>query len=132
MSLLLLDTTFLIDTERIGGVPDGVIGDDDSVAVAAITIAEILAGVHVAEGKRRSARQRFASRILDEIPVIPYDTAVAAAHAVLLAEVRRSGRPRGAHDLIVAATACATARTVITADAAAFAGLAGVEARSHR
>ncbi len=48
------------------------------------------------------------------------------------AEVRRSGRPRGAHDLIVAATARATARTVITADAAAFAGLAGVEARPHR
>ena len=132
MSLLLLDTTFLIDAERIGGVPDGVIGDDDNVAVAAITIAEILAGAHLADGRRRSTRQRFASRILDEIPVIPYDTAIAAAHAELLAEVRRSGRPRGAHDLIVAATARATGRTVITADAAAFTGLAGVKARLHR
>ena len=50
----------------------------------------------------------------------------------LLAEVRRSGRPRGAHNLIVAATARATTRTVITADPAAFTGLAGVEARLHR
>lgn len=113
-------------------MPEGVIGDDDNVAVAAITIAEILAGAHLADGRRRSARQRFTSRVLAEIPVIPYDTAVAAAHAELLAEVRRSGRPRGAHDLIVAATARATGRTVITADAAAFTGLAGVEARPHR
>jgi len=132
LSLLLLDTTFLINAERIGGLPEGAIGDDDNVAVAAITIAELLAGVHLAQGKRRSARQRLASRVLDEIPVIPYDTAVASAHAGLLAEARRSGRPRGAHDLIIAATARATGRTVITAGTNAFTGLPGVEARPYR
>jgi tRNA(fMet)-specific endonuclease VapC len=132
LSLLLLDTTFLIDAERKGGVPEGAIYDKDNVAVAAITIAELLAGAQLAQGKRRSSRQQFVSRVLDEIPMIPYDTPIAAAHAGLLAEVRRSGRPRGAHDLIVAATARATARIVVTADASAFTGLAGVEVRSHR
>jgi tRNA(fMet)-specific endonuclease VapC len=113
-------------------VPEGVIGDHDHVAVSAITIAELLAGAYLAQGKRRSARQRFASRVLDEIPVVPYDTPGASAHARLLAEERRSGRPRGAHDLIIAATARATGRTVITADATAFAGLTGVAARPYR
>jgi len=100
--------------------------------VAAVTIAELMAGVHVAQGARRAARRRFVSRILDEIPVISYDLVVAAAHGELLGTVRRSGRPRGAHDLIIAATARATHRTVITADLSAFAGLSGVACRSHR
>jgi len=58
--------------------------------------------------------------------------AVAEAHAQLLAEVRAQGRPRGAHDLIIAATARAFDRTVLSADATAFRDLAGVTARSHR
>jgi tRNA(fMet)-specific endonuclease VapC len=54
---------------------------------------------------------------------------VAAAHVRLPAHVRRIGRPRGAHDLIIAATAAATGRTVLSSDAsAAFADLPGVDA----
>lgn len=56
----------------------------------------------------------------------------AQAHAGLLASVRRSDTPRGAHDLIIAATAVATGRTVVTADRAAFDTLPGVELRFHR
>jgi len=51
---------------------------------------------------------------------------VARAHATLLAYARRSGRPRGAHDLIIAATALSRARTVVTADPEGFDGLPGV------
>src|SRR5439155_27154002 len=47
------------------------------------------------------------------VPVLDYDLEVAAAHAELLAEVRRQGRPRGAHDLVIAATARASGRTVV-------------------
>jgi predicted nucleic acid-binding protein len=94
LSLLLLDTSFLIDAERAGGSADGPIEDDDEVAVAAVTIAELLAGVYLAQGRRRAARRRFASRVLDEIPVIPYDLAVAAAHGELRPASRR---PRPHH-----------------------------------
>jgi tRNA(fMet)-specific endonuclease VapC len=58
--------------------------------------------------------------------VLAYDLDVAEAHAVLLADVRAQGCPRGAHDLIIAATARASGRTVVTGDAGAFAGLPGV------
>ncbi|HEU4320823.1 MAG TPA: type II toxin-antitoxin system VapC family toxin [Acidimicrobiia bacterium] len=64
--------------------------------------------------------------------MIPYDLVVAQEHALLLAEVKRTGRPRGAHDLLIAATARATRRSVVTADARAFEDLPGVEVRSHR
>lgn len=132
MSLLLLDTTFLIDIERGVIDLDDAIGDDDDVAVAAITVAELLVGVKLASGERRAARQAYADEIVRSLPVISYDTAVAAEHAELLAAVRRAGRPRGAHDLLIAATARATNRTVVTADVAAFADLPGVATHGHR
>jgi tRNA(fMet)-specific endonuclease VapC len=128
---LLVDTTFLVDAERGGDNLDQFIGDDDDVAVAAITIAELQVGVLLAEERYRSARQTFVDDVLASLPVIDYDLTVAAAHAALLAEVRRQGRPRGAHDLIIAATARVSRRAVITADATAFVDLIGVEVRSH-
>jgi tRNA(fMet)-specific endonuclease VapC len=65
--------------------------------------------------------------VLTTIPVLPYDARVAAAHTGLLASVRRAGRPRGAHDLIIAATAIASDRAVISAEADGFAGLPGLD-----
>jgi tRNA(fMet)-specific endonuclease VapC len=64
------------------------------------------------------------------VPVEDYDLAVARAHADLLVHVRRSGRARGAHDLLIAATARAWDRMVVTAGAAGFADLPGVPVRS--
>ena len=64
------------------------------------------------------------------LPVVDYTHAVAVHHAALLAHVRRDGRPSGAHDLIIAATARATGRLLVTTDGrAGFADLPDVEAR---
>ena len=132
MSLLLLDTTFLIDAERGGVNLDEVIDDDDDVAIAAVTVAELLVGVGLASGKRRNARKVYVEEILESLPIIAYDRNVAVEHAELLVAVRGQGRPRGAHDLLIAATARATHRTIITADQQAFTDLPGVAATSHR
>ncbi|MFP3901779.1 MAG: PIN domain-containing protein [Acidimicrobiia bacterium] len=132
MNRLLLDTTFLVDAERSGEELDRAFGDDDDVAIAAVTLAEIRVGALLARGRRRTARAAFVDDVAATVPIVGYDATVAEAHAVLLAAVRRQGRPRGAHDLVIAATARATQRTVITADSDAFADLPGVEARSHR
>jgi predicted nucleic acid-binding protein len=49
--------------------------------------------------------------------------------AGLLAHVRRTGTPRGAHDLIIAAHAAETGRTIVSRDAKArFGDLPGVTA----
>ena len=132
MSLLLLDTTFLIDAERNAAVLDELIGDEDDVAVAAVTIAELLVGVKLATRRYRERRQEYVDAVMTTVPVSDYDVGVAAEHAELLAAVRKSGRPRGAHDLIIAATARATNRTVVTADLSAFDNLPGVSAVAHR
>jgi tRNA(fMet)-specific endonuclease VapC len=133
VTLLLLDTNFLIDAERTDSALDAVIDDDDDVAIAAVTVAELLVGVQMADTKRRRAtREVFVNEVLDALPVITYDEQIARAHAELLVAARRAGRPRGAHDLIIAATARATGRTVLTGDGSAFADLPDVAVRTTR
>jgi tRNA(fMet)-specific endonuclease VapC len=60
---------------------------------------------------------------------LDYTSDVAIVHARLLAHLRGEGKPRRAHDLINAATATATARTLVTTDGkAALDDLPGVHA----
>ncbi len=121
-----------MDADRVGASLDDLIDDDDEVAVAAVTIAELLVGVLLADDIHRRGRQQFVDEINDIIPIVDYDATVAAVHAELLVAVRRQGRPRGAHDLIIAATANATQREVVSADDSAYQELPGVMLRSHR
>lgn len=122
----------MVDAERAGNDLDWVIRDEDDVAIAAITVAELSVGVELAEGRTRRNRSDFLDGVLEEVPVIDYDLEVARAHARLLVAVRRQGRPRGAHDLVIAATAVASDRVVVTADAGAFDDLPDVSVQPHR
>lgn len=132
MSLLLLDTTFLIDAERGGVDLDDAIDDADDVAMAAVTVAELLVGVELASAERKNARQAYVDEIVESLPIIAYDYNVAVEHAELLVAVRSQGRPRRAHYLLIAATARASNRMVVTADEIAFADLPGVRTIGHR
>jgi tRNA(fMet)-specific endonuclease VapC len=127
---VILDTTVLIGVERSRRGLDRLLSDEDDVAIAAVTAAELIVGVAVADEAHRAHRSAFLASVLDTVPVEDYDLAVARAHADLMVHVRRSGRPRRAHDLLIAATARARDRMVVTADAAGFADLPGVPVRS--
>jgi tRNA(fMet)-specific endonuclease VapC len=92
-----------------------------------VTAAELLHGVELADVNRRQAREDFVTTILAVVPIAEYDITVARSHARLMAHMRRQGKPRGAHDLVIAATAVATARELVTYDGkASFADLPGV------
>lgn len=120
----------LVDAEREGiAALDELIGDEDDVAIAAISVAELRVGVELADGKRRSGREAFVAAVLEAASVEGYDLDVARVHGALLAHTRRSGRTRGAHDLIIAATARARGREVVSADQGGFAGLPEVVLR---
>jgi tRNA(fMet)-specific endonuclease VapC len=122
----------MVAADRSGAALDEAIADDDDVAIAAITLAELLVGVALSDKRHRAQRQAFVEEISAHIPVLNYDTAVAESHAQLLVATRRAGKPRGAHDLIIAATARASHREVVSPGAAAFLGLPGVALRPHR
>ncbi|WP_020574312.1 PIN domain-containing protein [Actinopolymorpha alba] len=123
---LILDTNLLIAYER--NTIDRTALRQDELSVAAVTIAEFRVGIELADNAQRAAeRSRILAAIASAIDVLDYTQTTAAHHARLIAHVRRSGRPRGAHDLIIAAHALETGRTVLSLDAKAhFADLPGV------
>lgn len=126
---MIVDTSVVLAAERSGAELVEVLWDDDEPAVAAITVAELLVGAELAEGARGRRRAEQLDAILAELPVEPYTAETARVHARLMAATRATGRPRGGFDLIIAATAVATGRTVVSADRTAFTGLPGVSAR---
>jgi len=125
---LILDTVILIAYER--GTMDRSSLDDDELAIASVTVAEYRVGIEMAETADRAAeRARALAAILSAVDVLDYTQVTAANHARLLAHVRRTGTPRGAHDLIIAAHAAETGRTIVSRDAKArFSDLPGVTA----
>ncbi|MCX0270880.1 PIN domain-containing protein [Nocardia zapadnayensis] len=125
---LILDTGVLIAYER--GTIDRTAYDDDDLAIAAVTVAEFRVGIELAGTAERAAqRSRRLALLLADLDILEYTDATATRHAQLLAQVRRSGRPRGAHDLIIAAHAAETGRAVVSLDTKAkFGDLDGVTA----
>ena len=123
---LILDTNVLIAYER--GTIDTSALDDDDLAVAALTVAEYRTGIELADTADRAAeRSRALGAIVENVEVLAYTEATAATHARLLAHVRRVGKPRSAHDLIISAHALQTGRFVVSRDSAArFGDLPGV------
>ena len=116
---MILDTGVLVAAVR-GKLDLSVIAEEDDVALPAVVLAEYLTGVELdRDPARRAAQQAFLDELLAVTPVADYTPDVAAHHATLLAHVHRAGRPRGAHDLIIAATARATDRILVSTDAQA-------------
>lgn len=130
MARLILDTGVLVAGAR-GVLDRTAVTDEDDVALPAVALAEYLTGVLLDGDQARSAAQRaFLDDVLATVPIEDYTPTVAEHHAALMAHVRRSGSPLGAHDLIIAATARATNRTLVTTDERArFGDLPDVDVR---
>jgi tRNA(fMet)-specific endonuclease VapC len=129
---LILDTGALIALERGTADSADVLPADADVAISAVTAAELLVGVELADERHRAQRETIVEGIINTVEIVAYDLDVARHHASLLAHARRVGERRGAHDLQIAATARATDRTLITTDMTAFSDLPGVTHRLLR
>jgi len=91
--------------------------DASSVAISAVTVAELWKGVERADtASRRSRRTALCARILEQVYVLDLDTETALVLARLWADLERSGTPLAAFDLVIAATALAHGRTLATFD----------------
>ena len=125
---LILDTVIVIAYVR--GTMDRSSLDDDELAIVSLTVAEYRVGIELADTADRAAeRARALAAILSAVDVLDYTQVTAANHARLLAHIRRTGTPRGAHDLTIAAHAAETGRIIVSRDAKArFGDLPGVTA----
>lgn len=137
-----LDTTVFVELERairmlpaehamqtVGGRLEDRLGADDEVAIATITVSELLHGVHRATEEHRVRREAFVAAVLDAFPVLSFDLLVARVHARLWAGLVSSGADVGAHDRIVAATAMSVGWRVGTANMRHFGRIPGLDAR---
>jgi predicted nucleic acid-binding protein len=127
---VLIDTSVLVDVERglLSLEPLLATAADEQVTISAVTVSELLHGVHRLHGGAKAARaEAFVEGLLMLLPVIPFDVAEARAHARLSAELQASGTPVGAHDLMIAATAIANDYRIITRDLRSFPRIEGIE-----
>jgi tRNA(fMet)-specific endonuclease VapC len=128
---VLIDTSILIEVER-GRLPlpqllTVVEGDEEDVAIAAITASELLHGVHRLTGARAARAEAFVEGLLDLVPVMPFDLLEARTHARLSADLHARGIAVGAHDLLIAATALTHDYRVLTRDLRSFPRIEGLE-----
>ncbi|MDR2895631.1 MAG: type II toxin-antitoxin system VapC family toxin [Propionibacteriaceae bacterium] len=123
---LLLDTGILISWERNRQDRFSPRPDDD-LCLSMIAVSEFMTGLALAAPEQQPRLQTFIDRLLEVVPVLPFDEEILDAHVSLRAWVIRHGQPRGQHDLIIAATAITTGRTLVTLDhKARFEELPGV------
>jgi predicted nucleic acid-binding protein len=105
---LVIDTSALIDLERMGGrLEDGLgeLGSEPAV-VPAIVYAELQVGVRLADSPARAnARRARIEALVERIPIVEFDRALADRWADLFAVLTRAGAMMPANDLAVAATA---------------------------
>ena len=127
---LILDTGVIIAIKRGKVATEDVYHADDDVAVAAVTIAELVYGAAlIVDSDRCREWTRHATAVAQKLRVLPYDVDTAVRHGELLAATRAAGTTRGALDLVIAAHAAESGRTILTRDGSArFHELPGVQA----
>lgn len=113
----LIDTSVVIGLERRGlSLADSpAFLQGAPVALASVTVSEILAGLHRSTaGRRKVLRQAFIEEMLVQFPVLPFDLDAARGHAPLVDTLRRAGRPVGLNDTLIAAIALSNQYSVLT------------------
>ena len=124
----MLDADVLIANER--GVFDLdrwlAAQQDNDFELAALTAAELWHGLERAIEPFRSRRQAYIERTLGFCTIVPYTLSTARIHARLWAELESAGKPIGAHDLIVAATAVERGVPVATFNTKHFSQVRGL------
>jgi len=121
-----IDSSVFVAAER-GKLDLSVLPSDDAIAIAAITVSELLHGVHrAAPPARKAVREAFVERILGSFPVVAFDTTIARVHGRIWADLAARGTAVGTHDLLIAATAESLGYSVATRDLRSFPRIPGL------
>ena len=119
----MVDTSILIDPPPETAMPE-------EASIAAITLAELVAGVHATHNpNERAARQDRLQRVQATLEALPFDADAARAYGRVFAAITGAGRKaRGkrAFDLLIAASALSVGLPLYTRNIGDFSGLEGV------
>jgi tRNA(fMet)-specific endonuclease VapC len=126
---VILDSSELIALERTRGLVESLVAtrENEPVGISVVTVAELLHGVERADTEtRKLKRQAFVEKVIEMIPVFPFDVGAARIYARIWASLIQRGFTVGAHDLIIAATAISLDYTVITSNHRDFEKIEGL------
>ncbi|MFN7095328.1 MAG: type II toxin-antitoxin system VapC family toxin [Burkholderiales bacterium] len=111
---IVVDTCVFVLAEKAGLLPDLEQFNDD-MYISAITVSELMVGVHRANTtERRIKRAAFIDAILAEIPALDFTAQVAHIHAEICAALAELGCKIGPYDSQIAATALSHNYAVLT------------------
>jgi tRNA(fMet)-specific endonuclease VapC len=113
-----IDSSVLIGMERRGlgleALPE-IMPEGEGVALAAVTVSELLLGIYRADSAaRRLRREGFLDAALEAIPVLAFDLRAARTYGRVWSELMAQGQPIGIHDAQIAATALTYGYGVLT------------------
>lgn len=125
---LMVDTNVFISFEKSGKPivlprlePSG------KIYISAVTASELLMGVHRADShERKQRRSFFVETVLSEVSVLNFTLGSARIHAELCSYLSKQGKIIGAHDLMIAATACANHLPILTNNVDEFSRVPGL------
>ena len=128
---LVIDTNVFIDAEngRLDLNSLSAFSNHGDAYIAAITISELLTGVHLAKTTEiRIQRSAFAEGIIAKIPVLDFNGEVARCYGELYAHFLRLGAKANTnvHDLQIAATCIAHDFAVLTSNIADYKKVPGL------
>ena len=134
--VLVVDTSVFVALERRRTRQEAVQSLESvegTIAMAAITASELLAGIFLADSPvRRRQREVSVERLFDTVAVLPFDLRVARVHADLWARLSSGGQRIGGNDLQIAATALVHRSSLLTDNLREFERVPGLEVRGFR
>lgn len=125
---LILDTSVIIGFEKAApNLHTETLAGYGEVFISAVTVSELLVGVHRADNDaRRVRRAAFVEAVLARVGTLPFTFEVARIHAEVFATLAKKGQLIGAHDLIIAATALYHGFPVLTGNISEFRRVEGL------
>jgi tRNA(fMet)-specific endonuclease VapC len=97
----------------------------EQVAISSITVMEIDYGLALAPARARRLRPML-DALLGAVHLLPFTVEDARAAATVRSNLRRSGRPIGPFDILLAGTALAQGLSFVTANTKEFARIDGL------
>lgn len=117
--MILLDTDIVI--AHLKGNPrvtEPILAQLSEIAIPAVALAELDFGAKASARQTENLERLYT--FVRAVRVIPFDEQYATKHGTLKAELRRLGRPTGAIDALIAATALAHGATLVTHNTADY------------
>ena len=127
----LIDSSIFIAGERgdesVKAALAGLAPNEGDVYISAVTVFELLYGVHRATPEKRAAREAYVENALQTFPVLAFDEPAARIFASIDAALSAVGNRLAVEDLMIAATALAGGPDVVTRDVRSFPRVPGLK-----